>query len=366
MVGEARTRLLDLESLARPAYHLAEWDAYGYARIITTRGCAYRCSFCDVTALWGNRSVYRDVDAVIDEMEFLRDVHGKSVITIVDDTFVQDRKRVRAFCERLLERRSGIAWSCFSRINLMSRDLAETMAEAGCRSVLYGIDSGSPAVLARTHKMVRAESVEPVIEYSAEVFDFVEASFIWGYPFEDLDDFRMTLDLAARVSRWAPRVNVQLHRLSPLPNSPIYREYPSPLLEPDPQDRPWLLLPAVLLEPRAEEIGRLVRAAPDVYPGFFTLPTPDEAEKRRLMGKIKRTLDRTIGATLFDPETARLLDEDAPEVERSLFDAETDSSGRLGVGLAISFFRRSRRRRGAGCDPLLGVRGPSLVRERNG
>ena len=186
--------------------------------------------------------------------------------------------------------------------------------------------------------MVRAEDVEPVIAYSAEIFDFVEASFIWGYPFEELDDFKMTLDLAGRVSRWAPGVNVQLHRLSPLPNSPIYREYPSPLLEPEPRDKPWLLLPAVLLEPQAAAISRLVRAAPDVYPGFFTLPTPDEGEKRRLMSMVKRTLDRTVGATVFDPETARLLDEEAPEIERALFEAETDSTGRIGVGLALSFF----------------------------
>jgi anaerobic magnesium-protoporphyrin IX monomethyl ester cyclase len=363
--GSSRTRQVDLESLAAPAYHLAEWDAYGYARVITTRGCAYRCSFCDVTALWGNRSVYREIDAVIDEMEFLRDVHGKTVITIVDDTFVQDRKRVKAFCRRLLERRSRLAWSCFSRINLMSRGLAETMALAGCRSVFYGIDSGSPAVLARTHKMVRAEDVEPVIAYSAEIFESVEASFIWGYPFEELEDFKMTLDLAGRVSRWAPKVNVQLHRLSPLPNSPIYKEYPSPLLEPDPRDKPWLLLPAVLLEPQAAAIGRLVRAAPDVYPGFFTLPTPEEGEKRRLMGMVKRTLDRTIGATLFDPETARLMDEEAPESSRALFEAETDSIGQIGVGLALSFFGRIRRRRGSGCATLAGARGPSLVRERN-
>ena len=53
------------------------------------------------------------------------------------------------FCRRLLERRSRLTWSCFARINLMSRGLAETMALAGCRSVFYGIDSGSPAVLAR-------------------------------------------------------------------------------------------------------------------------------------------------------------------------------------------------------------------------
>ncbi len=333
--------------------------------MITTRGCAYRCSFCDVTALWGNRSVYRDVDAVIDEMLHLRDVYGKRVITIVDDTFVQDRRRVRAFCDGMIERRAGLAWSCFGRINLMSPELLDRMAEAGCNSIFYGIDSGSPAVLARTHKMVRAESIVPVVRHSAAVFDHVDASFIWGYPFEHLDDFKMTLDLVAQVSEFAPRVTAQLHLLSPLPNSPIYREYPDVLREPEPEDRPWLLLPGVLIDPRAEEIGALICAAPDLYPGFYTLPTPDKDQKRSLLENVMRAFNRTIGQTLLDGRLGGLLEHDSPELERALIDAEQHPCPRIGVGMAVSFLRRSRRRRQGECNPFAGTRGASLVRTRN-
>jgi radical SAM superfamily enzyme YgiQ (UPF0313 family) len=237
------------------------------------------------------------------------------------------------------------------------------MAEAGCTSIFYGIDSGSPAVLARTHKMVRAESVVPVVRHSAQVLDHVEASFIWGYPFEELDDFQQTLDLAAEVSAFSPRVGVQLHMLCPLPNSPIYREFPGLLQEPEPEDRPWLLLPAVLLDPRAERIGTLVRAAPDVYPGFFTLPTPARQRKRELLGRVLASLNRAIGRSLIEPRVGRLLDAEAAEVERELLAAEGDAPGRIGTGLALGFFRRSRRRRGAGCNPFEGTRRPGLARQ---
>jgi radical SAM superfamily enzyme YgiQ (UPF0313 family) len=310
---------------------MARWPGYSYARVITTRGCAFRCSFCDVTALWGNRSVYRNVDAVIDEMLHLRDVFGKRAITIVDDTFVQDRRRVRAFCNRMIERRAGLAWSCFGRINLMSPELLDRMAEAGCNSIFYGIDSGSPAVLARTHKMVRAESVVPVVRHSAAVFDHVDASFIWGYPFEDLDDFKLTLDLVAQVSDFAPRVTPQLHLLSPLPSSPIYREFPEPLHEPAPEDRPWLLLPGLLIDSRAEEIGALIRAAPDLYPGFYTFPTPAKDQKRALLESVRSSLNRTIGRTLLDRRLGGLLEHDSPRIERELIDAEDDPCRRIGA-----------------------------------
>ena len=244
--GPDRARSRDLD--ARPAYDLLDWNRYSHARIITTRGCSYRCSFCDVTALWGNRTVYRELDATVAEMELLRDRYGKSMIGIADDTFVLNRNRVRAFCELLIERRSGIEWGCFGRINLMTPELVELMARAGCRAVFYGIDSGSQAVLDRTVKRVRAEQVVPVLKLSAQYFDTIEASFIWGYPFETADDFARTMDLAGQAALLAPKVNVQLHMLSPLPLSPIYREFTGELLEPEPEDRRWLLLPALQAE----------------------------------------------------------------------------------------------------------------------
>jgi len=316
--------------------------------------------------LWGNRSVYRGVDATISEMEMLRDCFGKTMISIVDDTFVLNRNRVRDFCRMLIERRSDIEWGCFGRINLMTPDLVELMAEAGCRAVFYGIDSGSQAVLDRTVKKVHAEDVVPVLRLSAEYFDRIEASFIWGYPFEAVDDFERTLDLAAEASMLAPVVNVQLHMLSPLPLSPIYREFTGCLLEPEPEDRRWLLLPALLLDERAVTVRQLVRDAPDIYPGFYTFPTPAKQAKRKSLEQSMRALDRTIGRTLFDSRIAGLLERDDVDTEREILAAQQHPTDRIGVGLALGFLRRTRRRTAfeTGRMPFEGTRGPRLVRER--
>ena len=83
--GGTRARRRQLDDLPLPAYHLLDWKRYSHARVITTRGCSYKCSFCDVTALWGNRSVYRGLEATIAEIEMLRDRYGTKSIAIVDD-----------------------------------------------------------------------------------------------------------------------------------------------------------------------------------------------------------------------------------------------------------------------------------------
>jgi anaerobic magnesium-protoporphyrin IX monomethyl ester cyclase len=361
--GADRVRNRRLDDLPLPAYHMIDWNRYTRARIITTRGCAYRCSFCDVTALWGNRSVYRGIEATLTEIELLRDRYGRSSISVVDDTFVLNRKRVAEFCRALIERRAGIEWGCFGRINLMTPELIELMAAAGCRGVFYGIDSGSQPVLDRTVKKLRAQDVMPVLERSCQYFGRIEASFIWGYPFETLDDFKRTLELAGEASMLAPTVNVQLHMLSPLPLSPIYTEFKGQLLEPDPADQRWLLLPAVLLDERAVVVRELVRARPDIYPGFYAFPTPALAAKRDLLGATMRALERTIGATIFNPQLADLLDRDNPTLERAILAAQREPSDRIGVGLALGFFKRNR---DATIPPSPGGhRGPSIVRERS-
>ncbi len=105
--------------------------------------------------------MYGNLEATVGEMEVLRDGYEKSTISIVDDTFVLNRRRVRDFCRMLIERRSGIEWGCFGRISLMTPDLVELMAAAGCRAIFDGIDSGSQTVLDRTAKILRAEDVVP-------------------------------------------------------------------------------------------------------------------------------------------------------------------------------------------------------------
>lgn len=362
--GQPRQRIAS-DQLLRPAYHLLNWSRYTSARVVTTRGCPYHCSFCDVAPLWGRRAVFRELDDTIGEMLLLRDRYGKSGIAIVDDTFVLNRERVRIFCEKLIERDCKLQWGCFGRINLMSERLIDLMARAGCRAIFYGIDSGSPAVLRSTIKELDATTIYPILQLSAKYFDRIEASFIWGYPFETYDDFQQTLELAGRASELAPKVNVQMHMLSPLPSSPLYRNFGGNLLKPDPEDRDWLLLPALLLDERAVTLRRIIDRAPDLFPGFFTFPTPEKTKKRDDLRRALQSLDQTVGMTMFDESIRNLMSQDDGVTEERLLAEAATAEDRVGVGLALGMFRRTRRRNAAPPDGSDVARGPSMVRQRN-
>ncbi len=364
--GPARGRIMDSDGLPLPAYHLLDWNRYNSARVITTRGCPYHCSFCDVAPLWDRKAVFRDLYRTIDEMMLLRDRYGQSGVAIVDDTFVLNRNRVQEFCQILIDTDAKIQWGCFGRINLMTEELIELMARAGCRGVFYGIDSGSTTILNRTLKQLKASTILPTLKLSAQYFDRIEASFIWGYPFETLEDFQMTLELAGEASRLAPKVNVQMHMLSPLPSAPIFLEFDGKLLRPEPADAAWLLLPNLLLDERAVAIKDIIECAPQLFPGFFTFPTPDKEIKRAYLEQSMRSLDHTIGLTIFDDQVNGLLDSDDQETETRLLNGAGEPAERIGIGLALGLLRRTRRRsRDENSTGLEIVRGPALTRQRN-
>ena len=364
--GGPRARIADLPAEMIPAYHLLDWSHYSTARIITTRGCPYRCSFCDVAPLWGRKAVYRDIVSTVEEMILLRDRYGRKGVAIADDTFVLNRERVRAFCELLLEWRVGMEWGCFGRINLMSEDLIALMAEAGCRSIFYGIDSGSPRILKRALKELDPDSILPTLETSARYFPFIEASFIWGYPFETLDDFRLTLAMAAEASKFAPRVNVQLHMLSPLPSSPVLQEFEGRLLPPEADDSHWLLLPGVLLDDRAAAVRAIIDRNRSLFPGFHTFPNPDKEEKRGLLETVLKSLNATLGRAFLDSRVFGLFDREDEVMEAALLSGAGDDCARIGVGLALGVFRRRRLAvHPPESQPPAGQRGAALVRQRN-
>jgi len=91
--GEVENRghaafIKDLDSLPRPAYELIDYlsyannfsdrrsvdqpGAYPYARIITSRGCPEKCSFCQVPSLQGSYFRSRSPDNICDEIEWLK------------------------------------------------------------------------------------------------------------------------------------------------------------------------------------------------------------------------------------------------------------------------------------------------------
>jgi len=69
------------------------------------------------------------------------------------------------------------------------RETMEAMARTGCVEIRYGIESGSDAVLQRTKKGFDSVETIDVVRRACDVFRRVDLFYVWGFPFESMDDF---------------------------------------------------------------------------------------------------------------------------------------------------------------------------------
>jgi radical SAM superfamily enzyme YgiQ (UPF0313 family) len=170
-----------------------------YTSMFTSRGCPYRCIYCSKT-VFGRSFRARSAKNVVDEMEFLINKYKVKHIHIYDDTFNNDPKRVFDICNEIIKRGLDVTWDCESRVNTMSRELLKKMAEAGCTSVGYGVESADQNILNTLQKDVDLKKVKDAVRWAREAGIRTRCYFIIGSPGETKDTVRKTIDFAKEAN----------------------------------------------------------------------------------------------------------------------------------------------------------------------
>jgi radical SAM superfamily enzyme YgiQ (UPF0313 family) len=220
-----RAPIQNLDGLPRPAYHYLSLEKYRifgkrHMPIMASRGCQYQCAFCVSSQMFGATYRGRSPKNVVDELEWLRDVHGASGITFNDDTLTVDRGRVHDICDQIISRKIDLPWGCQSRVDQTSRDILVKMRKAHCNEVSFGIESGCQKILDAIKKKTSVEQNEQAIRWAKEEGLFVAVTALIGYPGETIESAKQTIDLLRRVEpddAWlcvaTPYPGTELHSL---------------------------------------------------------------------------------------------------------------------------------------------------------
>lgn len=273
-------RLQDLDRLPLTPWHLLDLQGLEEATLLTSRGCPYPCPYCSIRSAWQGANVPMSLDRVMEEIAILRLDHGIRRIRLYDDTFTMDRDRALEFCRRLQEERLDVEWFCYARIDRMDRELAEAMAGAGCTRIRFGVESASDRVLGQVKGGYSAARAWENLAACSRVFDLVEVNYMYGFPFEEWEDFQATMRAALELAgRGLARV--VFYRLALYPSTPLYERYRRDLRL-DPAAMPPELRPEWrLLEP-------FVRAHPEVCTHYLTVPSPALERKERAVRAFSR------------------------------------------------------------------------------
>jgi len=222
IAATASPPLADLDDLAPPARHLiplGRYRALGMPVSMTTsRGCPYKCIFCVGRKMVGARVRYRDPVRVVDEMEDLStlDFHQ---INLADDLFTANADHCLAVCNEILYRGLRVNWTSFARVDTVSRQMLDKMRQAGCTTVSFGVESGSPKMLRRIKKGITLEQVVHAMQLCRDCGIDPHASFILGLPGETEKTLRQTLAFGERLK--AMGVSHGFHILAPFPGTDV-------------------------------------------------------------------------------------------------------------------------------------------------
>jgi anaerobic magnesium-protoporphyrin IX monomethyl ester cyclase len=132
--------------------------------VMTSRGCAWRCTFCGAEASWGRGYRAQSVPYVLDALERAVARAPVKMLQLKDDTFTTNRKRVIALCKGIRERKLGFLWSCDTRVDVLGDELLREMRLAGCERLSLGVESGSQKILDAIDKKITPDEI---IESSA-------------------------------------------------------------------------------------------------------------------------------------------------------------------------------------------------------
>jgi radical SAM superfamily enzyme YgiQ (UPF0313 family) len=182
----------DMESVKLPRYDLiADLNLYATMDVQFSRGCPFRCEFCDIIEIYGRVPRTKTARQITAELGALKRRGFRGYIFMVDDNFIGNRRKAKAMLEELAvwNRAEGHPFRYYTEasINLADDDeLLQRMAEAGFFHVFIGIETPDPKLLKTTQKMqnVPGNPLEKLERIRARGIH-VTAGFIVGFDGED-------------------------------------------------------------------------------------------------------------------------------------------------------------------------------------
>jgi len=214
-----------LDDLPWPAYHRypIERLAGDWLRVEAGRGCPFSCTFCSTASFFGRRYRLKSAGRLVAELDDLRDRYGVTHFALTHDLFTVNKAKVAEFCEAVRDR--GYTWTCSARMDCVTPELLAAMSEAGCRSIYYGVETGSPRMQEIVRKRLDLALFFPTLRTTQALGMAATASFITGYPQERKADQDETLDLVgACFYELGESLSLQLHLLTPEPGTRLHDE----------------------------------------------------------------------------------------------------------------------------------------------
>jgi radical SAM superfamily enzyme YgiQ (UPF0313 family) len=205
-----REKIENLDLLAFPAWHLMPLKKYRillFARMATreifilgSRGCPYQCSFCSLI-IQGNQRRTRSPQNICDEIELAVTKYHIKAFHFIDALFPLTQKEGILVCKEIIRRNlhKQIIWVTETRIDAIDDELLTYMYRAGCRRILYGIESGTQKNLDNIQKRIEKQKIIQTIRSTKKHKISAVGLFMIGLPEETEQDIEETIRFSLKL-----------------------------------------------------------------------------------------------------------------------------------------------------------------------
>ena len=187
----------------------------------TRRGCAMDCSYCSTASIEGRLLRKHSVAYAVD---FIRQYAnaGAQNFFFVDNTFNFPLSYAKALCDRIIAEGLKIRWRCILYPWKIDDELVEKMAQAGCKEVSLGFESGNESILKRMNKRYTLSDVRRISNMIGKHRIHRMGFLLLGGPGETKDSVKQSFNFADSLETEAMKItsgiriypHTALHRIA--------------------------------------------------------------------------------------------------------------------------------------------------------
>ncbi|PUA34642.1 hypothetical protein C8Z91_34825 [Paenibacillus elgii] len=223
-----RTLQVDMRNIPSPNWEICgshEYSAHNSPKVFqkgflyeTSRGCPFQCSYCNTET---HRRLYRTkpVEQIKHDLERMVYEHGAEYVYFIDESFGYDDEWVDRLLPILKE--IPVEWGCQGNIKFTTPEKLLKMAEAGCISMEFGLETFNNEILKSVRKSNDLTRVRELIDAALNAGISPLLFLLIGLPGETLDSLEKTVDFLGTLK---PGFRFSTGIPTPYPNTHYYRQ----------------------------------------------------------------------------------------------------------------------------------------------
>ncbi|HAW51128.1 MAG TPA: hypothetical protein DCX54_02195 [Flavobacteriales bacterium] len=162
---------------------------------LTDFGCPFSCSFCVMSSLPYR---FRNNTEALKELQLLHSL-GVRELFWLNQTFGIKRDDTLQLLTEMAQFTPRFSWTTFCRPDQLDDQLLSKMKEAGCHTVIIGVESGSDKILKMYNKGYTATQVRAAFDLCRTHKIQTVGTFVLGLPGETVETIKATSRLARKI-----------------------------------------------------------------------------------------------------------------------------------------------------------------------